>query len=82
MNLITLQSLQNGTVARNLLAYGTNDAALSALYQSMRASIADTNIASVTCILMTDEGHISKCERWAREITPPTPEPEEEPGEE
>lgn len=78
MNLITLQTLQNGTVARNLLAYGTNDGALSALYQSMRASIADENIANVTCILMTDEGHIQKCERWAREVAPePVTAPEE-----
>ena len=78
MNLITLQALQNGTVARNLLSYGTNDGALSALYQSMRASIADTNIANVTCILMTDEGHIQKCERWVREVTPePVTAPEE-----
>lgn len=78
MNLITLQTLKTGVVARNLLSYGTNDAALSALYQGMRASIADENIANVTCILMTDEGHIQKCERWAREVTPePVTAPEE-----
>ena len=79
MNLITLQTLKTGVVARNLLSYGTNDAALSALYQSMRASIADTNVANVTCILMTDEGYIQKCERWAREIiSEPVVDPEEE----
>ena len=76
MNLITLQTLKTGVVARNLLSYGTNDAALSALYNSMRASIADAaNVASVTCLLMDDSGHVSKCERWVN--TTVTPEPEE-----
>ena len=77
MNLITLQTLKTGVVARNLLSYGTNDAALSALYQSMRASIADAaNVASITCLLMDDSGHVGKCERWIN--TTVTPEPEEE----
>lgn len=77
MNLVTLQILKTGAVARNLLSYGTNDAALSALYQSMRASIADAaNVSSVTCLLMDDSGHIAKTERWTN--TAITPEPEEE----
>ena len=76
MNLITLQTLKTGVVARNLLSYGTSDAALSALYQSMRASIADAaNVANVTCILMDDSGHIAKTERWSN--TTITPEPDE-----
>lgn len=79
MNLITLQTLKTGVVARNLLSYGTNDAALSALYQNMRASIADTNVANVTCILMTDGGFIQRTERWVREVIPePVTAPEEE----
>lgn len=66
MNLITLQTTKEGTVARSLLSYGTTDGALSALYQSMRASIADTNISKVVCVLIDDDGYISKCERWER----------------
>lgn len=76
MNLITLQTLKNGTVARQLLSYGDNDSALSNLYQSMRASIADTNVVKVTCELIDDDGRISKCERYERTVQP-TPEPTE-----
>lgn len=66
MNVVTFQKTKEGTVARNLLSYGTTDGALSALYQSMRASIADTNIASVTCLMMDDEGITTKREHWER----------------
>ena len=78
MNLITLQyNSKTGTTARNILSYGTDDAALSALYQSMRASINDTNIAKITAILMDDSGVTHKFESWQR-VPEHEPEPEEE----
>lgn len=70
MNLITLQKINTGAVARNLLSYGTNDGALSALYQAMRASIADENVVSVTCLMIDDDGQTSKCERYIRPSAP------------
>lgn len=66
MNLITLQTTKEGTVARSLLSYGTMDGALSALYQSMRASIADANIVKVVCLLIDDNGIFVKREAWER----------------
>lgn len=75
MNLLTLQHTTAGTVARSLTSYESNDGALSALYQSMRASINAPEILSVTALLIYDNGYVAKCEKWAREIA------EEEPTE-
>lgn len=67
MNLLTLQHTTAGTCARNLTSYGSNDGALSALYQSMRASINAPEILDITALLIDDNGRVAKCERWARE---------------
>lgn len=75
MNLLTLQHTTAGTVTRNLTSYGSNDGALSALYQSMRSSINATEILSITALLIDDNGYVAKCEKWAREVA------EEEPTE-
>lgn len=66
MNLITLQKTNEGTMARNLSSYGTDDGALSALYQGMRASINDTKIKSIVAMLISDDGVITKREFWER----------------
>ena len=68
MNLLTLQHTAAGTVTRNLTSYGSVDGALSALYQSMRSSINAPEILSITALLIDDNGHVAKCERWAREV--------------
>ena len=70
MNLLTIQSLKNGTKAREFLAYGTRDEALSALYYKLWASIGDTNVINVICELITDDGNVLKRETYTR-ITPP-----------
>lgn len=75
MNLLTLQHTTAGTVSRSLTSYESNDGALSALYQSMRASINAPEILSITALLIYDNGRVAKCEKWAREIA------EEEPTE-
>lgn len=69
MNLLTLQHTTSGTCARNLTSYGSNDGALSALYQSMRASINAPEIADITALLIDDDGRVTKCEKWTREVT-------------
>lgn len=68
MNLLTLQHTTAGTVARDLKSYGSTDGALSALYQSMRASINAPEIADITALLIDDNGRVTKCEKWAREV--------------
>jgi hypothetical protein len=69
MNLLTLQHTTAGVYARNLTSYGSNDGALSALYQSMRASINAPEIADITALLIDDNGYVAKCEKWTREDT-------------
>ena len=64
MNVLFLQTLQNGTVSRNLTSYGTRDLALIALYGGMRASIGDANIVKCVGEIITDDGAVIKCERW------------------
>lgn len=75
MNLLTLQHTTAGVCTRNLTSYGSKDGALSALYQSMRASINASEIADITALLIDDNGRFVKCEKWAREVA------EEEPTE-
>lgn len=69
MNLLTLQHTTAGVCARSLTSYGSNDGALSALYQSMRASINAPEIADNTALLIDDNGRVVKCEKWVREVT-------------
>ena len=68
MNLLTLQHTTAGVCARDLTSYGSNDGALSALYQSMRASINASEIAGITALLIDDDGRVTKCEKWVREV--------------
>lgn len=67
MNLITIQELNDGTVARSLLAYSDGNSALSAFYSTLSSSVADSNVSKVTCVIMTDEGLIIRTEHWERE---------------
>lgn len=68
MNLLTLQHTTAGVCVRDLTSYGSKDGALSALYQSMRASINAPEIADITALLIEDNGRVVKCEKWAREV--------------
>lgn len=78
MNLITIQTV-DGTVARSMLGYDTYEDALSALYSTMASSIANPNLSRAVCLLMSDDGHVDKCERFSRTIAKPNPiESEEE----
>lgn len=78
MNLLTLQHTIAGTVSRSLTSYGSVNGALSALYQSMRSSINAPEILSITALLISDDGYVAKCERWAREtVDEATTEPAE-----
>lgn len=64
MNVIFSKTTTQGAVERILTHYGDNEKALIALYGGMRASINDTNIVKVVGEIISDDGHVKKCERW------------------
>lgn len=68
MNLLTIAKLNDGTYARQLLAYSTRDEALTALYMSMASGISNADVVEYTAELINDNGYVPKCERWAREV--------------
>lgn len=67
MNLLTIQFLNDGTVARSFLHYDTNEAAMSALYYTMSSSLANENVIKVMCELIGDNGTVCKQEVWQKE---------------
>lgn len=69
MNLLTIAKLNDGTYARQLLAYATRDEALTALYMSIAGGIANADVVEYTAELISDNGYVAKCERWTREET-------------
>lgn len=78
MNLITIQTV-DGTVARSIGGYDKQEDALSALYSTMASSIANPNLSRAVCLIMSDDGHVDKCEKFSRTIANPNPiESEEE----
>lgn len=79
MNVLFLQTTKTGSVARNITPYNTDDLALMALYQGMRASIGDSNIVYACGMLMDDKGLTYKREEYTRA---PEPQEEDEPSEE
>lgn len=67
MNLITIQTMKDGTKARSFLNYESLDPAIGALYQTLAASVIDDNVNVVLALVMDDNGNISKRESWIRE---------------
>lgn len=65
MNVLFFQTTKQGAVNRTLTHYADYDKALIGLYGGMRASINDENVVRVVGEVITDEGVIKKCERWA-----------------
>lgn len=68
MNVIFFKTTAQGAVERILTHYGDNEKALIALYGGMRASINDTNIVKVVGEIISDDGYVSKCERYERAV--------------
>lgn len=76
MNVIFFKTTTQGAVERILTHYGDNEKALIALYGGMRASINDTNIVKVVGEIISDDGYVSKCERYERAVEVKKPESE------
>lgn len=65
MNTLFFKTTKQGQVERVLTHYADYEKALIGLYGGMRASINDENVVRVVGEVITDEGTIKKCERWA-----------------
>lgn len=70
MNLISIQTLNDGQVVRSLLAYEDYASAASALYYTMSSNIVDTSVKSIVCVLLNDKGYIEKQETYIKQDTP------------
>lgn len=70
MNVLFFQHTQDGAVNRTITHYENEEKALIALYGGMRASINDPNIVKVVGEMISDDGYVSKCERFERAVQP------------
>lgn len=66
MNLITIQTLKTGEVARSFMTYETLEDAVGALYQTLASSVIDNKVSDVLTIIMNDQGRIMKQDGWKR----------------
>lgn len=78
MNLLKIITATDGTVTRSLVNFATEEEALAALYYEMWYAASNENTQAVVCEIISDEGHVAKCERFAR----PIPEETESEGKE
>lgn len=74
MNLLIIKTLTDGTVARSLMNYPTENEALSAMYYELWYATSNADVVSVVAEIITDYGNVTKCERY----TAPVPVPVEE----
>lgn len=66
MNLLTIATLKDGTIARAFVNYASSNAALTALYSAIASATANTDVVSYIAELITDSGRVEKCERYTR----------------
>lgn len=78
MNLTTIQTLKDGTIARSFVHYDSASDAMSALYTTMGYSIANENVIVAVCVIMDDNGVMTKREKWTRPVVPAEPEEQTE----
>lgn len=64
MNLLTIQTFKDDTIARSFLNYEDYDKAISALYSTMASASANINMKSCICIIISDDGSLYKQEVW------------------
>ena len=64
MNLLVIQHLTDGTIARSFLNYPTKSAALSALYSTLASASVNENMSKCVCSMIDDNGMIDRFEDW------------------
>ena len=86
MNLLIIQTATDGTKSRTLISFeGDNaeDEAIARLYtECAYASTPGSPVAKIVAEIITDEGHVKKCERWGAEPPIESIKEDEEEGEE
>lgn len=70
MNLLKIITSTDGNVTRALTNFATLEEALSALYYEMWYAASNESTQAVVCEIISDEGHIAKCERFERAVQP------------
>ena len=78
MNLLTIKTMNDGEIIRSLLNYETENGAICAFYNELAYAVASPDIKGIMVELITDDGYVTKCERY----TAPVPVPVESEGDE
>lgn len=69
MNLLLITTKDSGKITRSLLAFETENEAVSRLYSELAyATASGSGIVKIVAEIITDEGNVKKCERWAEEV--------------
>lgn len=68
MNLLTIKAMNDGSIIRSLLNYETENEALCAFYNELAYAVASPDIKGVMVELITDDGHVKKCERFDKPV--------------
>ena len=78
MNLLVIKTLTDGTIARSLVNYPSENEALSALYYELWYATSNTDVFSAVAELISDDGRVAKCERYFAPVSNPVPVTESE----
>lgn len=70
MNLLTIKTMNDGSIIRSLLNYETENEALCAFYNELAYAVASPDIKGVMVEMISDDGYVSKCERFERAVQP------------
>ena len=76
MNLLVIKTLTDGTIARSLVNYPSENEALSALYYELWYASSNDDVVSVVAEIITDNGNVTKCERYFAPVPVPVEESE------
>jgi len=68
MNLLTIKTMNDGSIIRSLLNYENENGALCAFYNELAYAVASPDIRGVMVELISDDGHVKKCERFAKPV--------------
>lgn len=70
MNLLKITTMNDGQIIRSLLNYPSENEALSAMYYELWYATSDENTRSIMVEMISDDGRVTKCERFERAVQP------------
>lgn len=68
MNLLKVTTMTDGQIFRILVNYSTENEALAAMYYELWYATSDANTQAIMVELISDDGRVTKCERYARPV--------------